>query len=165
MVDALGPVAAPAYGSTAQAPGGGTSPQRPGSGSDQVDLSPEAQKQVEALRKADAQVHAHEAAHLGAAAGLARGGATYTYTRGPDGKLYATGGEVSIDTSAVSGDPAATLAKAQRIQAAALAPADPSPQDRAVAAAAAAMAAKASAELAKAKPGGADAAPRLDLRA
>ena len=108
-------------------------------------------REIAALKAIDRQVRAHEAAHLAAAGGLAQGGANFTYTRGPDGKNYAVGGEVAIDTSPVPGDPAATLAKAQQIQAAALAPSDPSPQDHAVAAAAAAMAAQAQAELAKHK--------------
>jgi hypothetical protein len=56
------------------------------------------------------------------------------------------GGDVSIDTSAVAGNPQATLAKAQQIMAAALAPADPSGQDLAVAGQAAAMEAQASAQ-------------------
>jgi hypothetical protein len=107
------------------------------------------------LRARDRQVRAHEAAHLAAAGGLARSGATYAFEQGPDGRAYATGGEVSIDTSAVSGDPRATLAKARQIQAAALAPADPSPQDRSVAAAAAAMAAQAEQDLARGGEAGA----------
>lgn len=104
------------------------------------------------LRARDRQVRAHEAAHLAAAGGLARGGASFTYTRGPDGRNYATGGEVSIDATPAD-TPTATLAKAQQIQAAALAPADPSPQDRSVAAAAATMAAQARRELQTKGPG------------
>ncbi|GLH75042.1 hypothetical protein GETHLI_35450 [Geothrix limicola] len=106
---------------------------------------------IEALKARDRQVRAHEAAHLAAAGGLALGGASFTYQQGPDGKSYAIGGEVTLDTSPVPGDPRATLAKAQQIQAAALAPADPSPQDRSVAAAAAAMAIQAQQDLQKAK--------------
>lgn len=90
----------------------------------------------------------HEAAHMAAAGSLVRGGPTYSYEQGPDGQRYAIGGEVSIDTSP-GNNPRATLAKAQRIEAAALAPADPSGPDRAIAAQAAAMAAQAAGELAK----------------
>jgi hypothetical protein len=57
-------------------------------------------------------------------------------------------GEVSIDTTPVQGDPKATLEKARQIEAAALAPVDPSGQDQSVASQAAAMAASASAQLA-----------------
>jgi hypothetical protein len=99
------------------------------------DLSEEEQAQVAKLKQIDAKVRAHERAH--AAAGGAHAGApSYTYTRGPDGQMYATAGEVAIDLSAES-DPEATLQKATQVAAAALAPADPSGQDRAVAAAAA----------------------------
>lgn len=101
------------------------------------DLSEEEQVQVAKLKQIDAKVRAHERAH--AAAGGAHAGApSYTYTRGPDGQMYATAGEVAIDMSAES-DPEATLQKATQVAAAALAPADPSGQDRAVAAAAAQM--------------------------
>lgn len=86
---------------------------------------------------------------MAAGGGLVRGGATYGYTRGPDGKQYAVSGEVSLDTSPVPDNPAATLQKAQQIKAAAMAPANPSPQDRRVAAEAGAMALKAAAELAQ----------------
>lgn len=101
------------------------------------------------LAQTDREVRAHEQAHLAAAGPYARGGATFTFERGPDGRLYAVAGEVAIDTSPVAGDPAETLRKAEAIRAAALAPADPSTQDRAVAAAAAQMAAVAQAELAQ----------------
>lgn len=76
--------------------------------------------------------------HLAAGAGLVRGGPSYTYQRGPDGQLYAVGGEVSIDTSP-GRTPEETIRRAQQIRAAALAPADPSAQDRQVAAAASRM--------------------------
>ncbi len=110
-------------------------------------LSEEEQKEVRKLKDKDRRVRAHEQAHLSAAGGLARSGAKFEYQTGPDGQRYAVGGEVSIDTSAVEGDPQATLRKAERIRRAALAPADPSAQDRAVAAEAAAMAAEAQQDL------------------
>jgi hypothetical protein len=112
-------------------------------------LSEEDKLKVAELKKIDANVKAHEAAHMSAGGGLVRGGASYEYQSGPDGQRYAVAGEVSIDTSAVRGNPQATLAKAQRIRQAALAPADPSSQDRSVAAQASQMAAEASMELAK----------------
>lgn len=89
----------------------------------------------------------HERAHA-AVGGQYAGAPTYRFSRGPDGKTYAIAGEVSIDISAVPDDPQATLAKAERVQRAALAPADPSPQDRAVAAAAAQLIAQAQADIA-----------------
>ena len=62
------------------------------------------------------------------------GGVSYTYQRGPDGKLYAIGGSVMIDTSPIYGNPEATISKMQQVRAAALAPADPSAADMRVAA-------------------------------
>ncbi len=95
--------------------------------------------EIRQLKSRDREVRAHEAAHIAAGGSAVRSGAKLSYVRGPDGVLYATGGEVSIDTSPAS-TPEATLTKAEKIRRAALAPAHPSPQDRAVAAAAARMA-------------------------
>ncbi len=114
------------------------------------------QNQLNELRSIDQEVRAHELAHLSAAGGLSKGGATFEFVLGPDGQRYAVGGEVQIDTAGVPGDPAATLQKAQQIQQAALAPAQPSAQDRSVAVAAAAMAAEARAEIASQKSSGND---------
>ncbi len=130
-----------------------TSPLRP--------LSPEDQARVQKLQARDRAVRAHEQAHQAAAAGLVRGGVAFTYELGPDGRRYATGGEVALDTSPVPDNPAATLAKARQIQAAASAPADPSAQDRTVAAAAAQMAARALRDLARAREG--DGPAQVDL--
>ncbi|MEW6677865.1 MAG: putative metalloprotease CJM1_0395 family protein [Pseudomonadota bacterium] len=110
-------------------------------------LTPDQQAQVQKLKAADQKVRQHEAAHQSAGAGLT-GGATYQYVRGPDGRQYAVAGEVSINTSP-AGTPEATLVKARQIRAAALAPADPSPQDRAVAAAASLMESQARAEISR----------------
>jgi len=104
--------------------------------------------QLKALQSRDREVRAHEAAHQAAAGNLSTGGASFSYQRGPDGRLYAIGGEVHIDTSAVSGDPKATLRKAETVIRATLAPARPSSQDRQVAARAVQMAAEARTELA-----------------
>lgn len=104
-------------------------------------------RQLTQLQARDRSVRNHEAAHQAAAGGLATSGASFSYQRGPDGQLYAIGGEVHIDVSPVSGNPSATAAKAETIMRAALAPADPSGQDRQVATQAAQMAAKARAEL------------------
>lgn len=105
---------------------------------------------LDKLKAIDRKVRAHEAAHLSAGAGLVRGGVSYSYQVGSDGQLYAVGGEVTLDMSTVPGNPQATVTKMRQVQAAALAPADPSAQDRAVAAAAAALAAQAQGEAAKA---------------
>jgi hypothetical protein len=100
-------------------------------------LEPDDQTRVAALRARDAQVKLHERMHQAIAGALA-GAASFTYERGPDGQLYAVGGEVPIDLSPGK-TPKETIDRARTIRAAALAPADPSGADRAVAAAAAAM--------------------------
>lgn len=120
-------------------------------GADGKPLTDEEKKQIHELEKRDREVRAHEAAHQAASGGNARGGASYEYQAGPDGKQYAIGGHVDIDVSPVQGNPRATLQKAMTVQRAALAPADPSGQDRAVAAAAAQMAIEAQKEMAKGK--------------
>lgn len=107
---------------------------------------PAEQRQLRELQETDRKVRAHEAAHLAAAGGLAQGGASFTMTRGSDGRYYATGGEVSISTSE-GRSPQDTLARARQIRAAALAPADPSPQDYRVAAQATRMEFQAQQEL------------------
>ncbi len=103
---------------------------------------------VQELKSRDQAVRAHELAHLAAAGQFARGGAQFDYKVGPDGNRYAIGGEVSIDSSRES-DPQQTLEKAETIRQAALAPADPSSQDRRVAMQATAMAAQARVEIAR----------------
>lgn len=105
-------------------------------------------RELNELKRRDREVRAHEQAHVGAGAGLVRGGAHYQYKKGPDGRLYAVGGEVSIDTSE-GRTPQETIQKMDRVKAAALAPANPSPQDRNVAAEAAGKATKARMELAR----------------
>ncbi len=107
------------------------------------------QAELRALQSADRQVRAHEQAHVAAGGPYVSGGASFTYQTGPDGRQYAVGGEVPIDASPVGGNPEATIKKAQTIRSAALAPADPSPQDRSVAAAAAQMEAQARLEQAQ----------------
>jgi hypothetical protein len=93
-------------------------------------------------------VRAHEQAHA-AVGGSYAGAPSYTYVRGPDGQRYAVAGEVSIDTSAVAGDPQATLSKMEIVVRAALAPAEPSAQDLRVAAQAQAQMVQARVELAE----------------
>ena len=101
------------------------------------ELSLEEQRIVTELQAADTNVRAHEAAHMAAGGGLTSP-ASYTYERGPDNKMYAVAGEVGISTGE-GNTPQESLNKAQTIRRAALAPADPSPQDLKVAAQAASM--------------------------
>ncbi len=120
-------------GGTGQEQGGATA-----SGSKGVDgevLSQQEQAQLAELKKVDRAVRAHEQAHMAAAGSLVTRGVSLSYEKGADGNRYAVAGEVSIDTSRET-EPADTIAKMRNVRAAALAPVDPSPQDRKVAAAA-----------------------------
>lgn len=107
----------------------------------------QAQAQINALKARDREVRAHEAAHA-SVGGQYAGAPVFQYQRGPDGRRYAVGGEVSIDASPVADNPQATIRKLETVRAAALAPADPSPQDRQVAARATALIAEARRQLA-----------------
>lgn len=124
------------------------STEQPSASASSGTLSDEQKSAVEKLKQTDAKVKAHEQAHQ-AAGGRLAAGASYSYEKGPDGGSYAVAGEVSINTSSVPGNPRATLEQALQVQAAALAPADPSAQDRAVAVRAAQTAAAAQAEITK----------------
>ena len=109
------------------------------------------QMELRELKQRDQEVKAHERAHIAAGGSHVQGGARFSYRLGPDGNRYAVGGEVSIDTASVPQDPEATLRKAEAIRKAALAPAQPSAQDRAVAAEAARMAAEAQQDILEAE--------------
>lgn len=103
---------------------------------------------ISELAARDREVRAHEQAHASIGGSFA-GSPSYTLEQGPNGVSYAVGGEVSISTSGVSGDPEATIRKADTVRRAALAPASPSAQDRSVAAQATQMKVQAQVELAK----------------
>lgn len=101
-----------------------------------ADGEPLTQQELELIQKLaarDREVKNHEQAHASVGGELA-GAPSYEYEKGPDGKNYAVGGEVPITIQAVAGDPKATLVNARKVQRAALAPAEPSGQDRRVAA-------------------------------
>jgi len=132
--------------------------------SDQQQIRQDRQQQqdlniIRELTLRDSEVRAHEQAHS-AIGGQYAGSASYTYQRGPDGVNYAVGGEVAIDVGVVDGDPQATLEKMQLVQRAALAPAEPSSQDRQVAALAAQQANQARAEIASESLGTSDSSTR-----
>lgn len=113
------------------------------------ELTQDEQRVVSQLQITDTKVRVHEMAHV-AAGGTLTGGASYTYARGPDNKMYAIAGEVPISMSE-GNTPEKTIANARQIQAAALAPSDPSPQDYTVAANAMKMEINARTELNKQK--------------
>lgn len=115
-------------------------------------LTDEEKQEVQELKKRDAEVRTHEQAHVAAAGGHAMGGPKYEYETGPDQKRYAKSGHVNIDTSKED-SPEATLQKAKTVERAAMAPAEPSPQDLKVAAKARKMAMDAQQELNEEKQG------------
>jgi hypothetical protein len=110
-------------------------------------LTKDQRDMVTELVQRDREVHTHEAAHQAAGAGLV-GAASYTYQEGPDGRSYAIGGECPI-TIPASDNPSETIAIAQRVRSAALAPANPSGADMAVANAASQMEMQARQQLAQ----------------
>lgn len=111
-------------------------------------LDPEEREEVEELKERDREVRAHERAHVNAGQPYA-GQPSFEFEVGPDGRRYAVSGEVSIDSGRIQGDPEATIRKMEIVKRAALAPAEPSDQDRRVAAKADAIRRQAERELAR----------------
>lgn len=97
------------------------------------ELTPEEEQQVQELKQTDREVRAHEAAHK-TVGGPYAGAVSFETTTGPDGREYAIAGEVQIDASPIPNNPEATIRKMDVVIRAALAPAEPSSQDKAVAA-------------------------------
>ena len=98
---------------------------------------PTVKKEIEQLKQTEKEVIAHEQAHK-AVGGNITGPIVYSHTTGPDDEQYIVAGEVSIN--APTGDtPDETIALLEKVRQAALAPAEPSPQDLRVAASAAAQ--------------------------
>lgn len=110
------------------------------------ELSAEELQAVEELKARDREVRAHEMAHLASAGQHARGGPSYTFQQGPDGRRYAIGGEVPIDVGEEK-TPEQTIQKMRAVRSAAMAPANPSPADRSIAASASALEAQARQEI------------------
>ncbi len=119
---------------------------KPRNPSNPVEMTPDEKAVLAQLQQTDTEVRTHEAAHMAAGAGLTKG-VSYTFEKGPDNQMYAVAGEVGIDTSP-SNTPSETIAKAQQIRRAALAPSNPSSADLQVAASASQMEQAAKAELA-----------------
>lgn len=99
---------------------------------DGLELDAKQIQQLRELQSTDREVKAHEAAHQAAGGSLA-GGASYSYVKGPDNQMYAVSGEVPIRMQK-GNTPDETIANARQIASAAMAPANPSPQDYKVAA-------------------------------
>ena len=111
-------------------------------------LSTEQKTEISKLKAREKEVIAHEQAHK-SVGGQFSGAMSYTYTTGPDGKRYVSGGEVSI--AIPGGEPSEKLIQDLRqVKRAALAPANPSGQDMSVASSADAKIQKMQSELNKA---------------
>ncbi|MEM6603979.1 MAG: putative metalloprotease CJM1_0395 family protein [Pseudomonadota bacterium] len=108
---------------------------------DKADESAKDEK-IQELKARHDEVVAHEEAHA-SVGGQYAGSPSYTYVTGPDGKGYAVGGSVPIDMSEIPDDPEGTYDKMMIVEAAALAPSEPSTTDIAVAGAARSLASKA----------------------
>ena len=115
-----------------------------------AELSEEEKKEIEKLKERDREVKDHEQAHLSSLGQYRGGAASYVFQTGPDGQRYAVGGEVGVDLSEED-SPEETITKMQVVERAAMAPADPSSQDRQVAAQAGRIESQARSEEAKAQ--------------
>ena len=92
------------------------------------ELTEEEEQEVQELKQTDQQVRQHEQAHK-TVGGPYAGEVELETITGPDGREYAVAGEVDIDVSPIPNNPAATIRKAEIVERAALAPAEPSSQD------------------------------------
>ncbi len=110
------------------------------------ELSPEDKEILNRLKRIDQEIRAHEQIHASVGGAYARGGPTFQFTIGPDGKRYAMSGHVDIEAS-VAATPEETIRKARQIKAAATAPKNPSSADLMIAAQASNMEAEARADL------------------
>lgn len=97
-----------------------------------IEETPEYKNAINELNTIQTEVRAHEMAHMAAGGDIA-GSATYSYTTGPDGKRYITGGEVPLSIPTTN-DKEQKLKDLAQVKKAALAPAEPSSQDLSVAA-------------------------------
>lgn len=96
------------------------------------ELTPEELATIQGLQQAEKSVRVHEQAHKAVSVDVTSG-IMYTHTTSPDNERYITGGEVSI-TAGTSSKEEEILQILENVRDAALAPADPSPQDLRIAA-------------------------------
>lgn len=84
------------------------------------------QRVLEKFKSKDQEIRSHEQIH--ATIGHTTTPISYNYQEGPDGKIYAVGGSVRLDTS-IPQDPKAASYKLDQIKKAAAGPSDPSGAD------------------------------------
>ena len=85
---------------------------------------------LEKFKNKDAEIRTHEQVH--ASIGHTTAPISYSYQQGPDGKMYAIGGSVRMDTS-IPDDPKAAVFKLDMLQKAASGPTHMSNADGAIA--------------------------------
>ena len=103
---------------------------------------------LERLKQLDRDVRAHESAHAAASGVQTIGSPRFRYTEGPDGKMYAVGGEVTVAVQS-SGRPDDAMRAAQALRASALSSDNPSAADLGAAAEAGRMEMEALAAMAR----------------
>lgn len=108
-------------------------------------LSTEEQQQLRELERRDQQVRTRDMAFI-AAAGGAAGSYSLQYETGPDGRRYAVGADIKLDTSE-GATPEQTLAKARALRAATMSARADSSNDASAAAKAVRMEAEARAQI------------------
>ena len=91
--------------------------------------TPQLRALIADLQRRDHDVQLHENQHYQTGRPFTHA-PEYWYVNGPDGRRYAVSGVTRIDMSVIPGDPGATLQKFLTLRRAALAPADPSDEDR-----------------------------------
>ena len=87
-------------------------------GTNGEELTAEELQYLNELKARDTEVRQHEQAHIAAGGGVVTSGAVFSYQRCPDGRNYATGGDVGIDASPEE-KPEDTIAKMEQVQRAA----------------------------------------------
>jgi hypothetical protein len=111
-------------------------------------LSEDDREMIRELKDRDHEVRMHEQTHAALLGPYARSAPSYTYQVGPDGRMYAVGGSVEVDTGKEA-TPEETANKARILQIAATSVKEPSPADMAVAAGASGMLSEAMAQMVK----------------
>ena len=91
-------------------------------------LTPQEQAQLRELQARDQEIRQRELARQ-VVGGQYTGQPNLSFERGPDGQRYAVSGDVPIDSAPVPDDAQATIEKMRVVRVAALASANPSPED------------------------------------
>jgi len=85
--------------------------------------------ELQKLGQRDIEVRQHEQMRLATRGSYTRSGPLYDYRLGPDGRLYAVGGGVTLDVSPVPESPPSTMTKMEQIRRAVLTPGQLSARD------------------------------------